>query len=49
MNKSIIVSEEVKRCFSARTTLAEIGVKVRQLALFEPINQQVQIAQKVVK
>lgn len=49
MNKSIIISEEVKRCFSARATLAAIGVKVRQMALFEPIHQQVQIAQKVVK
>ncbi len=49
MTKSIIISEEVKHCFSARTTLAGIGVKVRHLALFEPIHQQVQIAQKVVK
>lgn len=49
MNKSIIISEEVKRCFSARATLAGIGVKVRPMALFEPIHQQVQIAQKVVK
>ena len=49
MTKSIIISEEVKRCFSARATLAGIGVKVRRLALFEPIHQQVRIAQKVVK
>jgi hypothetical protein len=49
MNKSIIISEEVKRCFSARATLAALGVKVRQLKLFEPIKRQVQIAQKVVK
>jgi hypothetical protein len=49
MNKSIIISEEVKRCFSARTTLAALGVKVRQLRLFEPIEQQVKIGQKVVK
>jgi hypothetical protein len=49
MTKSIIISEEVKRCFSARATLAALGVKVRQLKLFEPITRQVQIAQKVVK
>ena len=49
MNKPIIISEEVKRCFSARTTLAGIGVKVRQLRLFESIEQQVKIDQKVVR
>jgi len=49
MNKSIIISEEVKHCFSARATLAALGVKVRQLQLFEPINREVKIAQKVVR
>jgi hypothetical protein len=49
MNKSITISEEVKKCFSARATLAALGVKICQMKLFEPITQKVQIAQKTVK
>jgi hypothetical protein len=35
--------------FTARASLAAIGVKVRQLDLFGPIDEQVRIAQKTVK
>src|ERR1051326_868629 len=35
--------------FSARTSLAAIGVKVRQLDIFGPIREGVKIAQKTVK
>jgi hypothetical protein len=49
MNKSIIINEEVKQYFSAHTTLAALGVKVCEMKLFEPITQEVKIAQKTVK
>jgi hypothetical protein len=49
MDKSIIISEEVKQNFTARATLAALGVKVRQLRLIEPIFQKVKIEQKTVK
>jgi hypothetical protein len=49
MNESIIISEEVKQHFSARATLAALGVKVREKQLFEPITEKVKIAQKTVK
>jgi len=49
MNESIIVSTEVKQYFSARTTLAALGMKVCEMKLFEPIDQEVKIAQKKVK
>jgi hypothetical protein len=38
-----------ERHFSARASLAAIGVKVRELDVFGPIRQRVQIAQKTVK
>ncbi len=43
-----ITQSETKR-FSARTTLAAVGVKLRQLNLFGPIKERVKIKQKVVK
>lgn len=49
MDKSITISEEVKQYISARSTLAALGVKVREIKLFEPITQKVKIAQKTVK
>ena len=49
MNESIIVSENVKAYFSAHTSLAAIGAKMSKLKLFEPIVQEVKIAQKIVK
>jgi hypothetical protein len=49
MDKSIIISQEVKQKFTARATLAALGVKVRQLKLIEPINEKVKIGQKTVK
>jgi hypothetical protein len=49
MTESIRISEQVKRCFSARAPLAAIGAKVHALKLFEPIAQTVKIAQKTVK
>ena len=49
MNESIIISEEVKQHFSARATLAALGVKVSEQKLFKPITEKVKIAQKTVK
>lgn len=49
MNESIIVSENVKAYFSSRAALAAIGRKVNRIKLFEPVSQQVKIAQKTVK
>lgn len=49
MNESIIISESVKAYFSAHTSLAAMGIKMRKLKLFEPIVQEVKIAQKIVK
>jgi len=49
MNESIIISESVKAYFSAHTSLAALGSKMRKLKLFEPIVQEVKIAQKIVK
>jgi hypothetical protein len=49
MNESIIIGESVKAYFSAHTSLAGIGIKMRKLKLFEPIVQEVKIAQKIVK
>ena len=49
MHESIIISESVKAYFSAHTSLAAIGSKMRKLKLFEPIVQEVKIAQKIVK
>src|SRR5947208_13502825 len=40
---------QTTRHFSPRASLAAIGVKLRQLDLFEPIRKQVRIAQKTVK
>jgi len=49
MNKSIIISTQVKQYFSAHATLAALGVKVSEMKWFEPITQKVKIAQKTVK
>lgn len=49
MNQSISLSESVQRRLSAQATLAALGVKLRHLKVFEPIEQQVKIAQKTVK
>jgi hypothetical protein len=46
MNESTTRTE---RHFSARASLAALGVKVSQLDLFGPIRTSVQIAQKTVK
>jgi len=49
MNESIIISESVKAYFSAHTSLAALGSQMRKLKVFEPIVQEVKIAQKIVK
>jgi hypothetical protein len=49
MDKSIIISERVKVHFSSHASLAALGRKVKKLRVFEPIGQQVKIAQKMVK
>jgi hypothetical protein len=49
MDKSIILSEDVKAYFSSHAALAALGRKVSKLKVFEPITQTVQIAQKTVK
>jgi Transposase DDE domain group 1 len=49
MNQSIIIAEEVKAHFSARASLAAIGIELRRRRVFEPIGAKVRIAQKVVK
>lgn len=49
MNESIIISESVKVYFSAHTSLAALGTQMRKLKVFEPIVQEVKIAQKIVK
>jgi hypothetical protein len=49
MAESIIISEQVKRQFSARATLVAIGAKVRAERIFRPVAKTVKIAQKTVK
>jgi hypothetical protein len=49
MDKSIILSESVKAHFSSHASLAGLGRKVKNLKVFEPVRQQVKIAQKTVK
>ena len=49
MNESIIISESVKAYFSAHTSLAALGTQMRKLKVFEPIMQELKIAQKIVK
>ena len=49
MNESIMISESVKAYFSSHASLAGIGRKVKKLKVFEPVAQQVRIAQKMVK
>lgn len=49
MDKSIIISESVKAYFSSHTSLAAVGRKIKKLKVFEPVEQKVKIAQKVVK
>jgi hypothetical protein len=49
MNESIIINESVKAYFSAHTSLAALGAQMRKLKVFEPIMEEVKIAQKVVK
>jgi hypothetical protein len=46
MNESITPTT---KAFTGSATLAAIGLKLRELKLFEPIEQMVQIAQKTVK
>lgn len=49
MNKSIILSEDIKAYFSSHAALAALGRKVTKLKVFEPISQTVKIGQKIVK
>ena len=49
MDEFINIRAEVKRHYSARASLAALGVKVQQLQVFEPVRQQVKIGQKTVK
>ena len=37
MNESITINEQVRRQFSARATLAGLGVKLRKLKVLEPM------------
>ena len=49
MVDSIIISEQVKRRFTARATLVAIGRKVQAEKIVKPIVEKVKIAQKTVK
>ena len=49
MNKSIIVSADIKAYFSSHAALAALGRKVTKVKVFEPISQTVKIGQKTVK
>ena len=49
MDEFINFKTEVKRYYSARASLAALGVKMRHLKVFEPVCQQVKIGQKKVK
>lgn len=49
MNEFSNIQEQVNQHYSARASLAAIGLKTRQLKLFKPITQLVTIAQKKVK
>jgi hypothetical protein len=49
MNESIIISESVKAYFSAHASLAALGAQMCKRKVFEPIVQEVKIAQKIVK
>lgn len=49
MNESITIGEKVRQQFSVRATLVGLGVKLRKLKVLEPVEQEVQIAQKTVK
>lgn len=49
MNESIIIGDQIKAYFSDHASLAVIGRKVKQLKVFEPIQHQVKIRQKIVK
>ena len=49
MDESIIINEHVKAYFSSHASLAALGRKVKKLKVFEPVVQQVKIAQKIVK
>jgi hypothetical protein len=49
MNESIIIGDEVKQTFTARATLAALGMKIRQKKMFEPVTEKVKIRQKTVK
>src|SRR5258708_21979723 len=46
MNESTIVATKT---FTGSASLAAVGIKLAELKLFEPIAQQVQIAQKTIK
>src|SRR5260370_27122258 len=46
MNESTIVATKT---FTGRASLAAVGIKLAEMKLFEPIAQQVQIAQKTIK
>ncbi len=48
MDKSIIISEAVRATFSAHATLAGLGRIMQAKKIFEPIEEHVQIAQKMV-
>jgi len=49
MDESIIISGEVKQHFTARATLAALGLRVKQKKIFEPVEEMVKIGQKTVK
>jgi hypothetical protein len=49
MNKSIMGPENDRYAYTSILPLTAIGVKVRKLKIFEPIEQEVRIQQKIVK
>lgn len=49
MDESIMISEPVKEQFSAYASLAALGSHLRKIGLFEPVMQNVTIAQKKVR
>ncbi len=49
MNESIRSNENFQQQLSARATLVALGVKIQKMKIWEPIGQEVKIAQKTVK
>jgi hypothetical protein len=49
INESIIISDKAREQLSAKAGLVGLGLKVRQLGILEPIEEEIKIRQKTVK